>query len=63
MNTSTHTYPQKLLIKIKWLSAVMSLNPGRVELGVLSTSKNICNHQADSPRYIWPDVWSGDLQA
>ena len=22
----------------------------------------ICNHQADSPLYVWPDVWSGDLQ-
>ena len=24
----------------------------------------ICNHQADSPLYVWLDVWSGDhLQA
>ena len=22
----------------------------------------ICNHQADSPLHVWPDVWSGDLQ-
>ena len=22
----------------------------------------ICNHQADSSLYVWPDVWSGDLQ-
>ena len=22
----------------------------------------ICNHQADSPLSVWPDVWSGDLQ-
>ena len=22
----------------------------------------ICNHQADSPLFVWPDVWSGDLQ-
>ena len=22
----------------------------------------ICNHQADSPLYVGPDVWSGDLQ-
>ena len=22
----------------------------------------ICNHQADSPLCVWPDVWSGDLQ-
>ena len=22
----------------------------------------ICNHQADSPLYVWPDVWSGDLE-
>ena len=22
----------------------------------------ICNHQADKPLYVWPDVWSGDLQ-
>ena len=22
----------------------------------------ICSHQADSPLYVWPDVWSGDLQ-
>ena len=22
----------------------------------------ICNHQADSPLYVWPNVWSGDLQ-
>ena len=22
----------------------------------------ICNHQADSPLYVWPDVLSGDLQ-
>ena len=22
----------------------------------------ICNRQADSPLYVWPDVWSGDLQ-
>ena len=21
----------------------------------------ICSHQAGSPRYVWPDVWSGDL--
>ena len=21
----------------------------------------ICNHQADSPLHVWPDVWSGDL--
>ena len=20
----------------------------------------ICNHQVDSPLYVWPDVWSGD---
>ena len=23
----------------------------------------ICNHQADIPLYVWPDVWSGDVQA
>ena len=23
----------------------------------------ICGCQADSPHYVWPDVWSGDLQA
>ena len=23
----------------------------------------ICNHQANSPLYIWSDVWSGDLQS
>ena len=22
----------------------------------------VCNHRADSPFYVWPDVWSGDLQ-
>ena len=22
----------------------------------------ICSHQADSPLYVWPDVWSRDLQ-
>ena len=22
----------------------------------------ICNQQADSPLYVWSDVWSGDLQ-
>ena len=22
----------------------------------------ICNYQADSPLYVWPDVWSDDLQ-
>ena len=22
----------------------------------------ICNHQADSPLYVWPNVWSSDLQ-
>ena len=22
----------------------------------------ICNHQADSPLYVWPDVRSGDLK-
>ena len=22
----------------------------------------ICNHQAHSPLYVWPNVWSGDLQ-
>ena len=22
----------------------------------------ICNHQADSPLYVWPDVWSGELK-
>ena len=22
----------------------------------------ICNHQADSPLYVWPDIWSVDLQ-
>ena len=22
----------------------------------------ICNHQADSPLYVWHDVWAGDLQ-
>ena len=22
----------------------------------------ICNHQADSPLYVWIDVWPGDLQ-
>ena len=22
----------------------------------------VCNHQADSPLYVLPDVWSGDLQ-
>ena len=22
----------------------------------------ICNHQADNPRFVWPDVWSGDMQ-
>ena len=22
----------------------------------------ICNHQADSPLNVWPDVWSGDLK-
>ena len=22
----------------------------------------ICNHQADSPFYVWSDVWFGDLQ-
>ena len=22
----------------------------------------ICNHQADSPLYVWPDVGSGDLK-
>ena len=22
----------------------------------------ICNHQVDSPLYVWPDVWSDDLQ-
>ena len=21
----------------------------------------ICNHQADSPRYVWPDVWFASL--
>ena len=21
-----------------------------------------CNHQADSPHFVWPDVWSGHLQ-
>ena len=21
-----------------------------------------CNRQADSPLYVWPDVWSGDMQ-
>ena len=54
---------------------VMNLNPNQIELGVLSTSvctyshkplgKNkvtICNHYAYSPLYVWPDVWSGDLQ-
>ena len=37
----THTYPHKLLRKIK---------------------VTICNHQVDSPLYVWPDVWSGDMQ-
>ena len=23
----------------------------------------ICNHQADNPLYVWPDVWASDLQA
>ena len=23
---------------------------------------SICNQQGDSPLYVWPDVWSGDLQ-
>ena len=23
--------------------------------------KTICNQQADSPFYVWPDVWSADL--
>ena len=22
----------------------------------------ICNHQVNSQLYVWPDVWSGDLQ-
>ena len=22
----------------------------------------ICNHQADSPLYVWPDVCSGEFQ-
>ena len=22
----------------------------------------IYNHQADSPFYVWPDIWSGELQ-
>ena len=22
----------------------------------------MCNHQADSPLYVWPDICSGDLQ-
>ena len=22
----------------------------------------ICKHQADGPLYVWPNVWSGDLQ-
>ena len=22
----------------------------------------ICNHQADTPLYVWPYVWSGDLK-
>ena len=26
------------------------------------TKVAICNHQGDSPLYVWPDVWSGDLQ-
>ena len=26
------------------------------------TKVTICNHQADSPLYVWPNVWSGDLQ-
>ena len=26
------------------------------------TEVTICNHQADSPLCVWPDVWSGDLQ-
>ena len=24
--------------------------------------KNICNHQADSPLYVWPDVWFASLE-
>ena len=27
-----------------------------------SVKVTICNHQADNPLYVWPDVWSGDLQ-
>ena len=25
-------------------------------------SDHMQNHQADSPLYVWPDVWSADLQ-
>ena len=29
---------------------------------LVKTKVTICNHQADSPLYVWPDVWPGDLQ-
>ena len=40
---------------------------GGDKVSVLTHSKikskikvTICNHQPDSPLYVWPDVWSGD---
>ena len=42
--------------QVSMLTHTRSYKPlGKIEV-------TICSHQADSSLYVWPDVWSGDLQ-
>ena len=48
--------PQSLRGHVSMLIHMYSLKPQR------NIEVTICKHQADSPFYVWPNVWSGNLR-
>ena len=56
----------QLLIDLWTMYPSRSLGGGGGEKVSILTQRiikvTICNHQSDSPLFVWPDVWSGDLQ-
>ena len=49
-----------LLLSSGVISEYMYVNP---HISLRKIKVTICNHQADSQLYMWPDVLSGDLKA
>ena len=60
-----HKYNLYITIKKGWLvkgDKVSVLTHTYKNLPLRKIEVTMCNHQADSPLDVYPDVWSGDLQ-